>query len=840
MKAKIILAEIWTLDLGWDDPLPDNLAETYLAWQEQISVFSTFTIRRHIIPDHEWFLFVFGDASNVAYGIVCYAVDIRNKHTGIILAKGRIAPKNTESSLKTIARLELTAAVLAAQAGEALKQELHFTQAYYFTDSLITLGRIRKGYSSFKTYVANRVKEILRLTNHTQWSFTPNFLNPADYTSRGLDAQQLVKEKLWWDGPNFMLLDKKKWPKQSAITRLVAAEIEEINAGEIQKETIVAVANVCTRSSARKTFIKDLLEKYSTWNKLICVLVYVFRFANNCSVAPSDRIKSTFLTASETRRAEEWAIIHAQSEAFGDESSDILRGDLGKASKLRDYLPFYDDNGVLRAKTRLVQSQTLGKQEVRPIILPKNHRVTDLLVMYYHTTNCHAKGENLLAIIRRKFRIQGTRNTIRRIVHNMCKSRFCNKPVPLQSPQMAPLPTERLDTFNAFEKVSLDFFGPVTANHSCTAHSCPHEGEMHGCGSKVCLHKDDKHKCKIPYCPHEGPFDAYGLIFTDRYSRGIHLELCKSMTTADFLQAFRRLCARRGRPSYCYSDNQSSLKSAARELSRLISTLDWTKIQKRTFGTVWEFGVPHAPWGNDSERAIGTVKSTLRRTLCNTGLSFRELETVLQECEMTVNSRPLSFVGSGRDEPLPISPSMIMLGRELNHIPDDRANIATGSTFTQKWKLRKKILDKSLKAWKNSYLMELALTKKWHRANLPILAVGDVVSIRDPMLLRQEWRIGRVLELHRGKDGQIRQATLKSRKSKLTRKLQLLSKLEGVVLEQLSASQKRSLAKTADSLQTEESPPVKPSPVEKKMRARNRARTQLIVDRIRPGRQSVK
>jgi hypothetical protein len=207
---------------------------------------------------------------------------------------------------------------------------------------------------------------------------------------------------------------------------------------------------------------------------------------------------------------------------------------------------------------------------------------------------------------------------------------------------------------------------------------------------------------------------------------------------------------------------------------------------------------------------------------------------------MAVNSRPLTFVGSGSEAPLPITPSMIMLGRELNHIPDDRANIATGSSFTQKWKLRKRILDKSLKAWKNSYLMELALTKKWHRANLPILTVGDVVSIRDPTLLRQEWRIGRVLELHRGKDGQIRQATLKSRKNKLTRKLQLLSKLEGVVLEQLSPTQKRSLSQMAASLQTEEAPPIKATPVEKKHRARSRARTQLIIDRIRPGKQSVK
>jgi hypothetical protein len=333
LKAKVILAEIWTLDLDWDDPLPTHLAENFLAWQAQITEFSTFTIRRHIIPDHEWDLFVFGDASTVAYGIACYAVNYKDKCSNLIIAKGRIAPKNSGTSLKTIARLELTAAVLAAQAGQALKQELGFKRAYYFSDSLITLGRIRKGYSTFKTYVANRVKEILRVTSPSDWNFVPNFLNPADHSSRGLDALELIREKLWWSGPNFMLLEKRKWPKQSAITRLLAIEIQETDADELQKEQ--ATANVCTRAVNRQlTYINDLLRRYSTWGKLIRILVYIFRFVNNCSLPAEQRTQSLFHTVEETRRAEDCACIIAQSEAFGAEKSDIIQGALTKTSKL--------------------------------------------------------------------------------------------------------------------------------------------------------------------------------------------------------------------------------------------------------------------------------------------------------------------------------------------------------------------------------------------------------------------------------------------------------------------------------------------------------------------------
>ena len=48
---------------------------------------------------------------------------------------------------------------------------------------------------------------------------------------------------------------------------------------------------------------------------------------------------------------------------------------------------------------------------------------------------------------------------------------------------------------------------------------------------------------------------AYICLFTCAVYRAVHLELVTSLSTEEFLEAFRRFIARRGRPTVVYSDN---------------------------------------------------------------------------------------------------------------------------------------------------------------------------------------------------------------------------------------------------------------------------------------------
>ena len=60
--------------------------------------------------------------------------------------------------------------------------------------------------------MANRVKEIRRLSPKNHWRHCPGHLNPADLPSRGVSGDKLLNNTLWWEGPPFLLLPEDEWP----------------------------------------------------------------------------------------------------------------------------------------------------------------------------------------------------------------------------------------------------------------------------------------------------------------------------------------------------------------------------------------------------------------------------------------------------------------------------------------------------------------------------------------------------------------------------------------------------------------------------------------------------
>ena len=63
---------------------------------------------------------------------------------------------------------------------------------------------------------------------------------------------------------------------------------------------------------------------------------------------------------------------------------------------------------------------------------------------------------------------------------------------------------------------------------------------------------------------------AYILLFARSLTRAIHLELLSNQTTEEFMKAFKRFIARRGRPQKVYSDNGRSFVAASKWLARIM------------------------------------------------------------------------------------------------------------------------------------------------------------------------------------------------------------------------------------------------------------------------------
>ena len=143
--------------------------------------------------------------------------------------------------------------------------------------------------------------------------------------------------------------------------------------------------------------------------------------------------------------------------------------------------------------------------------------------------------------------------------------------------------------------------------------------------------------------------------------------------------------------------------------------------------------------------------------------------------EISLNNRPLTYVEDDHEVSV-LTPNAI-IGQVSKLAVEDE-----GSTEEEMRKRARHILKckRALwKRWTGEYLRALR-----ERPNLKyggkerIPEVGDVVLIKDDVKNRGKWNVGVVEELYHGRDGVVRGAKLRTRKTHIDRALQHLYPLE--------------------------------------------------------------
>ena len=115
----------------------------------------------------------------------------------------------------------------------------------------------------------------------------------------------------------------------------------------------------------------------------------------------------------------------AQHEAFHDEYTALSsEKPIPKKSHLIKLNPCIDEDGVIRCDCQLKFADVLQYDTRFPIILPRGHRTTKLIIKYYHERGNHAAGINLTNCqLSEKFWIIAAREEIREWDHecNECR-----------------------------------------------------------------------------------------------------------------------------------------------------------------------------------------------------------------------------------------------------------------------------------------------------------------------------------------------------------------------------------------------------------------------------------
>jgi len=217
IRAKILLQEMWTSGLDWDDPLDQNQAREAKKWFEELTELSEVQAPHclQLNSDVETVtLHTFTDASGDAYGAATY-INYKYKggtvSTNLVTSKTRVVPLSATS----IPRLKLMGAVLELRLALSIAKVLKIDQNLltFWSDSMHVLWWIQIPSCSFRPLVANRIGEIHDSSSPTQWCHVSTDQNPADLPTRGMSATELKGNKMWWKGLKFLSMPEDTWPK---------------------------------------------------------------------------------------------------------------------------------------------------------------------------------------------------------------------------------------------------------------------------------------------------------------------------------------------------------------------------------------------------------------------------------------------------------------------------------------------------------------------------------------------------------------------------------------------------------------------------------------------------
>ena len=439
VRMKILFQKSWDTTSSWNDKLTAEACVQFHDWVMDLLQTEFLTIPRRVVltgfdvnPNYEFH--VFSDASEQAMAACVYVVCENDgvKSNRLLCAKTKQAPRKFLS----IPRLELGGMVLAVRLIQACRRALrnHNYQCVSvtcYTDSTVALYWVKSDPSKWGTFVANRVVAVQDTLPGDTWYHVAGTDNPADLATRD-NKPELQELHAWWNGPAFLVGDG-EFPVQPE-------NLPEDVVPERKKTVPVVTVSVEAKKPLRPT------GSVSCFGKLLRTTVYVLRacvkFLKKIKCEPNFFQQPNPTYDLVHREALLFVVKQEQTEFFAVELEALRAGrTVGISSPTKRLHPFIHADGTVRVGGRL-QWAAIDEDEKHPILLPKESRLTKLILKHIHLKMYHAGKGPVLVEFRKIFWVTGAKTRARMTIHDCLKcARHNTRP---QAPVMADLPPPRV------------------------------------------------------------------------------------------------------------------------------------------------------------------------------------------------------------------------------------------------------------------------------------------------------------------------------------------------------------------------------------------------------------